>query len=51
LRFCLDHLNCFKMAAFLFYLESGKHRSTTTAVQMAKPVMEITDTPSYAAIS
>jgi hypothetical protein len=24
LRFCLNHLNCVKMAAFPFYLQSGK---------------------------
>jgi hypothetical protein len=27
LRFCLDHLNCVKMAAFQFYLLSGKQRT------------------------
>jgi hypothetical protein len=26
LRFCLDHLSCVKMAAFQFYLHSGKQR-------------------------
>jgi hypothetical protein len=26
LRFCLDHLNYVKMAAFQFYLQSGKQR-------------------------
>jgi hypothetical protein len=26
LRFCLDHLSCIKMAAFQFYLQSGKQR-------------------------
>jgi hypothetical protein len=26
LRFCLDPLNCVKMAAFQFYLQSGKQR-------------------------
>jgi hypothetical protein len=26
LRFCLNHLTCVKMAAFQFYLESGKQR-------------------------
>jgi hypothetical protein len=26
LRFCLHHLNCVKMAAFQFYLQSGKQR-------------------------
>jgi hypothetical protein len=26
LRFCLDHLNCVKMAAFQFYLQSWKQR-------------------------
>jgi hypothetical protein len=26
LRLCLDHLNCVKMAAFQFHLQSGKQR-------------------------
>jgi hypothetical protein len=26
LRFCLDSLNCDKMASFQFYLQSGKQR-------------------------
>jgi hypothetical protein len=26
LRFCLDHLNCVKMAFFQFYFQSGKQR-------------------------
>jgi hypothetical protein len=26
LRFCLDHIICVKMAAFQFYLQSGKQR-------------------------
>jgi hypothetical protein len=26
LRFCLNHLSCVKMAAFQFYLQSGKQR-------------------------
>jgi hypothetical protein len=26
LRFCLHHLNCVKMAAFQFHLQSGKQR-------------------------
>jgi hypothetical protein len=26
LRFCLDHFNCVKMAAFHFYLQSVKQR-------------------------
>jgi hypothetical protein len=26
LRFCLDHLNCVKMAAFQFYIQSGTQR-------------------------
>jgi hypothetical protein len=26
LRFCLDHLNCDKMAAFQFYVQSGQQR-------------------------
>jgi hypothetical protein len=26
LRFCLDHLNCVKMADFQFYLQSGKQK-------------------------
>jgi hypothetical protein len=27
LRFCLDHLNCVKTAAFQFYVQSGKQKS------------------------
>jgi hypothetical protein len=27
LRFCLKHLSCVKMAAFQFYLQSGKQRN------------------------
>jgi hypothetical protein len=27
LRFCLDHIDCVKMAAFQFYLQSGKQRN------------------------
>jgi hypothetical protein len=27
LRFCLEHLNCVKMAAFQFYFQSGKQKS------------------------
>jgi hypothetical protein len=26
LRFCLQHFNCVKMAAFLFYIQSGEQR-------------------------
>jgi hypothetical protein len=26
LRFCLSHLNCVKMSAFQFYLQSGKQK-------------------------
>jgi hypothetical protein len=32
LRFRLDHLNCVKMAAFLFYLQSGKYRKVVLVV-------------------
>jgi hypothetical protein len=28
LRFCLDHLSCFKIGAFQFYLQLGKQRRT-----------------------
>jgi hypothetical protein len=31
LRFCLDHLNCVKMATFQFYLQSKKQRKDAGA--------------------
>jgi hypothetical protein len=31
LRFCLDHLNCVKIAAFQFNIQSGKQKSCKEA--------------------